>query len=115
MLINLEFHFEIIYKQSSFFKTCEIYHDVMNTCRSYALGPAYEDTAKMSEETSSLSSGKVESDDKDSGENVLPGVNLLFDGSELRPFDIGVCLQARQPASLISEASAVSASFSTIK
>ncbi|PWA57699.1 hypothetical protein CTI12_AA406080 [Artemisia annua] len=86
-----------------------------NILRSYALGPAYEDTAKMSEETSSLSSGKVESDDKDSGENVLPGVNLLFDGSELRPFDIGVCLQARQPASLISEASAVSASFSTIR
>ncbi|KAL4556457.1 hypothetical protein LXL04_039110 [Taraxacum kok-saghyz] len=68
--------------------------------RSYALDPAYEEAAKMNEE------GKL--DDKDSGETVLPGVNLLFDGSELRPFDIGACLQARQPAALIAEASAAS-------
>ncbi|KAI3725606.1 hypothetical protein L1987_65397 [Smallanthus sonchifolius] len=76
-----------------------------NILRSYALTPAYEDDTKLNEE-----SGKTESDDvKDSGDTVLPGVNLLFDGSELRPFDIGACLQARQPASLIAEASAASA------
>ncbi|XP_071732361.1 uncharacterized protein [Rutidosis leptorrhynchoides] len=78
-----------------------------NLLRSYALGPAYEDTVKINEDSSS----KAESDDKDSGETMLPGVNLLFDGSELRPFDIGACLQARQPASLISEASAVSSAI----
>lgn len=47
----------------------------------------------------------------DSKELTLPGVNLLFDGSELRPFEIGACLQARQPVSLIAEASAASASL----
>nr|XP_043616969.1 protein FAM91 homolog [Erigeron canadensis] len=81
-----------------------------NTLRSYALASVYEDDTKVNEE-----SGKVESDDKNSGETMLPGVNLLFDGSELCPFDIGACLQARQPASLITEASAVSASSSAIK
>lgn len=75
-------------------------------CRSYALDQTYEDTTKMNEESS-----RVESDDKDSGETVLPGVNLLFDGSELRPFDIGACLQARQPSSLIAEASAASSAI----
>ncbi|KAD4586185.1 hypothetical protein R6Q59_035478 [Mikania micrantha] len=71
-----------------------------NILRSYALTPAYEDDTKSNEESDDV---------KDSGETMLPGVNLLFDGSELRPFDIGACLQARQPASLIAEASAVSA------
>ncbi|XP_024969525.1 protein FAM91A1-like isoform X1 [Cynara cardunculus var. scolymus] len=79
-----------------------------NILRSYALGSAYEGTTKMNEE---MTSGKVESDDKDSGETVLPGVTLVFDGSELRPFDIGACLQARQPASLIAEASATSSAI----
>lgn len=82
--------------------------------RSYALAPAYEDATKMNEETS-RNNVKGESDEKDSGETILPGVNLLFDGSELRPFDIGACLQARQPAALIAEASAVSATYSAIK
>ncbi|KAK9070558.1 hypothetical protein SSX86_010960 [Deinandra increscens subsp. villosa] len=71
-----------------------------NILRSYALTPSYEDDAKMNEENDDV---------KESGETVLPGVNLLFDGSELRPFDVVACLQARQPASLIAEASAVSA------
>lgn len=57
----------------------------------------------------------VKTDDADSREAILPGVNLLFDGSELRPFDIGACLQARQPVSLIVEASLASASSSGIK
>ncbi|XP_076945726.1 uncharacterized protein LOC143616916 isoform X2 [Bidens hawaiensis] len=78
-----------------------------NILRSYALTSAYEDDIKLNEEYS-----KTESDDvKDSGETMLPGVNLLFDGSELRPFDIGACLQARQPAALIAEASAMSAAI----
>lgn len=82
--------------------------------RSYALERSYEDATKMNEETSRVTN-KGESDDKVSGETILPGVNLLFDGSELRPFDIGACLQARQPAALIAEASAVSATSSAIK
>jgi hypothetical protein len=49
--------------------------------------------------------------DIDSKEVIIPGVNLLFDGSELHPFDIGACLQARQPISLIAESAAASASL----
>lgn len=57
-----------------------------------------------------MSSVKVETDEADSRDVILPGVNLLFDGSELHPFDIGACLQARQPVALIAEASVASAS-----
>jgi hypothetical protein len=42
---------------------------------------------------------------------VLPGVNLVFDGAELHPFDIAVCLQARQPVWLIAEAAAASSAL----
>lgn len=84
-------------------------------CRSYALAEGYEDATKMNEEISRVNNVKGDPDDKDNGETVLPGVNLLFDGSELRPFDIGACLQARLPAALIAEASAVSATYSAIK
>ncbi|KAL7585783.1 hypothetical protein Lser_V15G44506 [Lactuca serriola] len=83
--------------------------------RSYALAEGYEDATKMNEEISRVNNVKGDPDDKDNGETVLPGVNLLFDGSELRPFDIGACLQARLPAALIAEASAVSATYSAIK
>ncbi|KAL8225497.1 hypothetical protein R6Q57_018054 [Mikania cordata] len=84
-----------------------------NILRSYALSPIYETVMGMFEEASD--SNGVKSDDMDSREAILPGVNLLFDGSELRPFDIGACLQARQPVSLIVEASLASASSSGIK
>lgn len=82
-------------------------------CRSYALSPVYETVMGMFEEASDPTGGK--SDDMDSKEAILPGVNLLFDGSELRPFDIGACLQARQPVSLIVEASLASSASSGIK
>lgn len=59
-----------------------------------------------------VKSTKAEPDEADSREVILPGVNLIFDGSELHPFDIGACLQARQPVSLIAEAAAASASTS---
>ncbi|GFY85869.1 hypothetical protein Acr_04g0006070 [Actinidia rufa] len=81
-----------------------------NILRSYALAPVYEAATRPIEESLPVSTGKVESDDADNKEVILPGLNLLFDGSELYPFDIGACLQARQPVSLIAEASAVSAS-----
>ncbi|KAF5779297.1 hypothetical protein HanRHA438_Chr12g0569091 [Helianthus annuus] len=77
-----------------------------NILRSYALSPIYETVMGMFEEASDASG--VKTDDADSREAILPGVNLLFDGSELRPFDIGACLQARQPVSLIVEASLAS-------
>ncbi|XP_022884869.1 protein FAM91A1 [Olea europaea var. sylvestris] len=80
-----------------------------NILRSYALAPVYEDATRPIEDSASVGTAKVESEDTESAEVILPGVNLLFDGSELRPFDIGACLQARQPVSLISEASAASA------
>lgn len=58
-----------------------------------------------------MSTPKIEQEEADSRDVVLPGVNLLFDGSELHPFEIGACLQARQPVSLIAEAAAASASL----
>lgn len=79
--------------------------------RSYSLSPIYEAGARPFEDPVSSGTGKGESEDVDSKELTLPGVNLLFDGSELRPFEIGACLQARQPVSLIAEASAASASL----
>lgn len=82
-----------------------------NILRSYALAPVYEAATRLIEESPNISTAKVESDDVDSKEVIHPGVNLLFDGSELRPFDIGACLQARQPVSLIAEASAVSSAI----
>ncbi|OUZ99593.1 FAM91 [Macleaya cordata] len=79
--------------------------------RSFALTPVYEAATRPIVESPkpAMSATKVEPDDADSREVVLPGVNLLFDGYQLLPFDIGACLQARQPVSLISEASAASA------
>ncbi|KAJ0026336.1 hypothetical protein Pint_08388 [Pistacia integerrima] len=82
-------------------------------CRSYALTPVYEAATRPVEETSSVSMVKTEPDEADRQEVTLPGVNLLFDGAELHPFDIGACLQARQPISLIAEAAAASASAAT--
>ncbi|CAM8939032.1 unnamed protein product [Rhodiola kirilowii] len=79
--------------------------------RSYALSPVYEAPTRPAEETNTLNATKSENDDVDSKEVVLPGVNLLFDGAELHPFDIGACLQARQPVLLIAEASAASSSL----
>ncbi|KAK4599217.1 hypothetical protein RGQ29_009321 [Quercus rubra] len=82
--------------------------------RSYALTPVYEAATRPIEEAHTVSSVKVEPDEVDTREVTLPGVNLIFDGSELHPFDIGACLQARQPVSLIAEAAVASASV-TIK
>jgi len=79
------------------------------TCRSYALTPVYEAATRPIEEAPPASSVKVEPDEANSREVILPGVNLLFDGSELHPFDIGACMQARQPVSLIAEAAVASA------
>ncbi|KAL0361776.1 UNVERIFIED_CONTAM: protein FAM91A1 [Sesamum radiatum] len=82
-----------------------------NILRSYSLSPVYEATTRPLEDSVSIGTAKGESEDGDSKEVILPGVNLLFDGSELHPFEIGACLQARQPVSLIAEASAASASL----
>ncbi|XP_020103014.1 protein FAM91A1 isoform X1 [Ananas comosus] len=87
-----------------------------NILRSYALAPVYEAATRPIEETTTSSSTvKTESDDADTKDVVLPGVSLLFDGVELHPFDIGACLQARQPIALIAEASSASASFHTTR
>ncbi|MED6172025.1 hypothetical protein PIB30_046331 [Stylosanthes scabra] len=75
--------------------------------RSFAAPPGYEDVAKLDEEPQQVDP-KSEADENDSKEVTLPGVNLIFDGSKLHPFDIGVCLQARQPIFLIAEAAAIS-------
>ncbi|KAF3340535.1 Protein FAM91A1 [Carex littledalei] len=82
--------------------------------RSYAMAaPVYEAmTRPVVEETNNPV--KPESEDTESKDVVLPGVNLIFDGAELRPFDIEACLQARQPVLLVAEASAASASMHTV-
>ncbi|XP_074591078.1 uncharacterized protein LOC141846954 isoform X2 [Curcuma longa] len=81
-----------------------------NILRSYALSSIYEAGAQPFEE-SSVGGTKHESDEEHSREVGLPGVNLLFDGASLHPFDIGACLQARQPVLLIAEASSASTSM----
>ncbi|MED6151446.1 hypothetical protein PIB30_082625 [Stylosanthes scabra] len=83
--------------------------------RSYALAPAYEaSTRTVAEMQQSDTSNNTELEENDSKEAILPGVNIIFDGSKLHPFDIGACLQGRQPVSLIIEAATASAS-ATIK
>lgn len=82
-------------------------------CRSYAFAPVYEAPMRPIEEATQANTIKAEPDENDSKEVILPGVNLIFDSSELHPFDIGACLQARQPISLIAEAAAASASLAT--
>lgn len=85
--------------------------------RSYALTPVYEAATRPIEEASTRPIDEVTQDNTikaetdDSKDVILPGVNLIFDGSELHPFDIGACLQAHQPISLIAEAAAASASL----
>ncbi|XP_031491948.1 uncharacterized protein LOC116258737 isoform X1 [Nymphaea colorata] len=84
--------------------------------RSYALPSLYEAAACSSDDSSlhesqSSSTTHGPSDDADSQHVPLPGLNLVFDGSQLNPFDICACLQARQPVSLIAEASATSMSM----
>lgn len=85
--------------------------------RSYSLAPAYEPGTRSSEGSTTLdaTSGTKpdNSDDYHSNDVILPGVNLLFDGSSLHPFDISTCLQARLPVSLIAEASTASVSLQT--
>nr|GLL48084.1 protein FAM91A1-like isoform X1 [Ipomoea trifida] len=78
-----------------------------NILRSYALTPVCEADTRLLEDSSQMNT--IESDDANSKEVIHPGVNILFDGSELRPFDIAACYQARLPVSLIAEASARSA------
>ncbi|XP_062197378.1 uncharacterized protein LOC133900276 isoform X2 [Phragmites australis] len=81
--------------------------------RSYALAPEHNEAATkpISEENSSVHDVKPDPEETDSKDVVLPGVNLIFDGAELHPFDIAACLQARQPLWLIAEASAASSAF----
>ncbi|VAH18345.1 unnamed protein product [Triticum turgidum subsp. durum] len=76
--------------------------------RSHALTPVYEAATRSVTEDQPSPSPKTDSEDSDTKDVVLPGVNLIFDGAELHPFDIGACLHARQPLSLIAEASAAS-------
>ncbi|XP_056693849.1 uncharacterized protein [Spinacia oleracea] len=79
--------------------------------RSYALSPVYEAATRPIEESNPTTASKAESDDSDSKDVILPGVSLLFDGEELEPFEIGACLQARQPISLIAEASSATSAL----
>lgn len=80
------------------------------TCRSYSLTTDDEVATTAVKEATQADTTKTEAEENDSKETILPGVNLIFDGSKLFPFDIGACLQGCQPISLITEAAAVSAS-----
>jgi hypothetical protein len=79
-------------------------------CRSYGLSAGDVAATAAVKEATQADTMKTEAEENDSKEAILPGVNLIFDGSKLLPFDIGACLQASQPISLITEAAAVSAS-----
>ncbi|TKY57021.1 FAM91A1 protein [Spatholobus suberectus] len=81
-----------------------------SSLRSYALTPAHEAATGPIKESPETNTIKTEPEENDSKEAILPGVNLIFDGSKLIPFDVGACLQARQPISLIIDAAAASAS-----
>ncbi|XP_028757921.1 protein FAM91A1 [Neltuma alba] len=85
--------------------------------RSNAFTPVYEAATRPVEEIPQADMLETESDpdENDSKEVLLPGVNLIFNGSELHPFDVGSCLQARQPVSLIAEAAAACASMAVVK
>lgn len=83
-------------------------------CRSFEVSPVYEAATRPIEDASANPTMKTELHEVDSKEVVLPGVNFLFDGSELHMFDIDACLQARLPVSLIAEAAAASASEANI-
>ncbi|GMH22563.1 hypothetical protein Nepgr_024406 [Nepenthes gracilis] len=77
--------------------------------RSYALTPVYEAATRPIEESLPLSATKAESDDAGSKEVVLPGVNLLFDGSGLYPFDVAL-LQSQLKSCPSGDASSSSTS-----
>jgi len=76
--------------------------------RSYALTPVYEAATRSVSEEQPTTPAKPDHEDANTKDVALPGVNLIFDGAELHPFDIVACLQARQPLSLIAEASTTS-------
>ncbi|KAE8680442.1 hypothetical protein F3Y22_tig00111388pilonHSYRG00057 [Hibiscus syriacus] len=67
--------------------------------RSYALTPVNEVATRPVDDSTTTTTTKVDPDESDSNEVILPGVNLIFDGAKLHPFDIAACLQARQPIS----------------
>lgn len=79
-------------------------------CRSYALTLPHEAATSPVKETpeDNKTEHEPEPEANDSKEATLPGVNLIFDGSRLLPFDVGACLQARQPISLVMEAATAS-------
>lgn len=80
--------------------------------RSFALTPVYEPNMRVVDDTNSpstsLGSKPDPFDDIENSDFLLPGVNLLFDGSWLHPLDIGPCLQGRIPAALVAEAAVAS-------
>ncbi|XP_044976075.1 protein FAM91A1-like isoform X2 [Hordeum vulgare subsp. vulgare] len=84
-----------------------------STVRSYSLSLEHDEatTKHISGEQSCTHEGKPDQEDAHSKDVALPGLNLIFDGVELHPFDIAACLQARQPLWLIAEASTVSSTF----
>eukprot|EP00249_Psilotum_nudum_P019721 c27386_g1_i1 orf=411-3452(-) len=75
--------------------------------RSFPLTPVYEANTKVVDEASPRNKPDP-FDDSYSSDASLPGVNLLFDGSWLSPFDIGPFLQGRIPAALVAEAATAS-------
>ncbi|KAH0878796.1 hypothetical protein HID58_066190 [Brassica napus] len=79
---------------------------------SYTLSPVYEAATRTIDENAPTTTTKADTEEVDSREVVLPGLNLLYVGSELHPFDIGACLQARQLVAQIADATDASAILS---
>ena len=67
---------------------------------------AEEERAEVEEVV--LDSDNVQEDAGDSVVVALPGVNLLFNGSVLLPFDVSRYMQGRLPAALIAQTNGAS-------
>ncbi|KAG2269882.1 hypothetical protein Bca52824_064437 [Brassica carinata] len=93
--------------------SCLVEESEMRTYRrSYTLSPVYEAATRTIDENAPTTTTKADTEEVDSREVVLPGLNLLYVGSELHPFDIGACLQARQLVAQIADATDASAILS---
>ncbi|KAG2303884.1 hypothetical protein Bca52824_032535 [Brassica carinata] len=79
--------------------SCLVEESEMRTCRSYTLSPVYEAATRTIDENAPTTTTKADTEEVDSR-------------SELHPFDIGACLQARQLVAQIADATDASAILS---
>lgn len=81
----VNFFFFLVFLLTHFLFCNDIY-------RSNALSLVYEVATRPIDDTKGISTMKVDPEETDNRKIILLGVNLIFDGSEMHPFDIGACL-----------------------